>query len=87
MYTADIGTSDAGEPIYINAYQRLTTGGEWTAKKVTYALIDQLREPRYLVKDGMADYNIIFQNQIVDTPFRRWRCMGRCGLGFCVLGQ
>lgn len=71
VYTADIGTSDAGDPIYIEcipAFNHLGANGR--RKQVTLcAHLTNFGNPEYLVKDGMADYNITFQNQVVDAPF------------------
>jgi hypothetical protein len=71
VYTADVGTSDAGDPIYIEcipAFNHLGANGR--RKQVTLcAHLTNFGNQEYLVKDGMADYNIIFQNQVVDAPF------------------
>lgn len=71
IYTGDIGTSDDGGPIYIEcipAFNALNAKGK--RKQVTLAAhLTNFPNPEFLVKDGMADYNIVFQNQVVDAPF------------------
>lgn len=71
VYTADVGTADAGNPIYIEcipAFNHLGAPGR--RKQVTLAAhLTNFPTPEYLVKDGMADYNISFQNQVLTAPF------------------
>lgn len=71
VYTADVGTADSGKPIYmecIPAFNHL--GSKGRQKQVTLAAhLTNFQQPDYLVKDGMADYNILFQNQVQEAPF------------------
>lgn len=71
VYTADVGTSDAGNPIYIEcipAFNHL--GAKGRRKQVTMCShLTNFPTPEYLVKDGMSDYNVVFQNQVLTAPF------------------
>jgi len=71
VYTADVGTADADNPIYVEcipAFNHL--GAKGKRKQVTLAAhLTNFPTPEYLVKDGMSDYNIIFQNQVLEAPF------------------
>lgn len=71
VYKADVGTSDDGNAIQmecIPAFNHLGTKGRM--KQLTMcAHITNLQYPEFLVRDGMSDYNVTFQNQVIETPF------------------
>lgn len=71
VYRADVGVADSSNPIQIESIPAFNhLGAKGRRKQVTMcAHITNFQNPEYLVKDGMADYNVAFQNQVVEAPF------------------
>ena len=71
VYRADINNTDDGGAIDVEcipAFNHL--GAKGSRKQVTMAAhITNFQQPEYLTKDGMSDYNVIYQNQVVEVPF------------------
>ena len=67
---ADTGNADNGDPIQIEcipAFNHL--GSKGRRKQVTLcAHVTNFPSPEFLVKDGMADYDVTYTNQVVDAP-------------------
>ena len=71
VFTADVGNSDIDQPIMMECIPAFNTLGRPSMMKqlTLCAHRTNFQNTEYLVRDGMADYNIVFQNQVIDAPF------------------
>ena len=66
VYLADVGSADNGQPITVTCVPAFNPLGSPGRRKIVTAAshVTNFQQPEYLVKDGMADFDVSFVNNV-----------------------